>query len=141
MDRLRETVLPARLAYRYDGDLDALLALTMPNIRYVLQFAADLLGHCAALGMKASEPESDLAVALERVGLTNWLPRYAADLETCRQRYGKWQSFDEFLTLNVHVERLMWQLGMIPWSNDDGMRVEIPLGTDAEALLVTNDAN
>jgi Protein of unknown function (DUF4238) len=141
LDRLRETVLPARLAYRYNGDLEALLAATMPNIRHVLQFAADLLGHCTALGMAASEPESDLAVALERIGLKNWLPRYAADLETCRQSYGKWQSFDEFLTLNVHVERLMWQLGMIPWSNDDGMRVEVPLGTDAEALLATNDAN
>jgi Protein of unknown function (DUF4238) len=141
LDRLRETVLPVRLAYRYNGDLEALLAATMPNIRHVLQFAADLLGHCAALGMAASEPESDLAVALERMGLKNWLPRYAADLETCRQSYGKWQSFDEFLTLNVHVERLMWQLGMIPWSNDDGMRVEVPLGTDAEALLATNDAN
>jgi hypothetical protein len=141
LDRLRETVLPARLAYRYNGDLEALLAATMPNIRHVLQFAAELLGHCAALGMAASEPESDLAVALERMGLKNWLPRYAADLETCRQSYGKWQSFDEFLTLNVHVERLMWQLGMIPWSNDDGMRVEVPIGTDAEALLATNDSN
>ncbi len=141
LDRLRETVLPARLAYRHDGDLDALLALTMPNIRHVLQFGADLLGHCAALGMAATEAESDLAVALERMGLANWLPRYAADLETCRQGYGKWQSFEEFLTLNVHVERLMWQLGMIPWLNDHGIRVEVPLGTDAEALLSPNDAH
>ena len=135
LDRLRETVLPARLAYRYDGDLDALLAVTMPHIRHVLQFAAELLGHCAARGMAAAEPASDLAVALDRMGLRNWLPRYAADLETCRLSYGKWQSFDEFLTLNVHVERLMWQLGMIPWSNDHGMHVEVPLGTDAEALM------
>ncbi|WP_206682696.1 hypothetical protein, partial [Salmonella enterica] len=56
------------------------------------------------------------------------------DLETSRLGYGKWQSFDEFLKLNVHVERLMWQLGMIPWANENGIRVEVPLGTDAEAL-------
>jgi hypothetical protein len=135
LDRLREIVLPARLAYRYDGDLDALLAITMPHIRNVLQFAADLLGHSAGRGMSAVEPGSDLAAALERIGLKNWLPRYAGDLETCRLGYGKWQSFDEFLTLNVHVERLMWQLGMIPWANENGMRVEVPLGTDAEALM------
>lgn len=134
LDRLREIVLPARLAYRYDGDLDALLATTMPHVRNVLQFAADLLGHCAGRGMSAVEPGSDLAVALETIGLTNWLPRYAGDLETWRLGYGKWQSFDEFLKLNVHVERLMWQLGMIPWANENGIRVEVPLGTDAEAL-------
>lgn len=135
LDRLREIVLPARLAYRYDGDLDTLLDITMPHVRNVLQFAADLLGHCAGRGISAAEPGSDLAVALERIGLKNWLPRYAGDLETCRLGYGKWQSFDEFLTLNVHVERLMWQLGMIPWANENGMRVEVPLGTDAEALM------
>ncbi|MBA3837245.1 MAG: hypothetical protein C0499_06270 [Zymomonas sp.] len=135
LDRLRETVLPARLAYRYNGDLDALLAVTMPHIHHVLQFAGDLLGHCAAQGVAPVELGSDLAVALDRIGLKNWLPRYAADLETCRLNYGKWKSFDEFLTLNVHVERLMWQFGMIPWSNHEGMRVEVPLGTDAEALM------
>lgn len=135
LDRLREIVLPARLAYRYDGNLDALLAITMPHVRNVLQFAADLLGHSAGRGISAVEPGSDLAAALERMGLKNWLPRYAGDLETCRLGYGKWQSFDEFLTLNVHVERLMWQLGMIPWANENEMRVEVPLGTDAEALM------
>jgi hypothetical protein len=135
LDRLRKIVLPARLAYRYDGDLDALLATTMPHVRNVLQFAAELLGHCAGRGMSAVEPGSDLALALERIGLRNWLPRYAGDLEICRLGYGKWQSFDEFLTLNVHVERLMWQLGMIPWANENGIRVEVPLGTDAEALM------
>lgn len=135
LDRLREVVLPARLAYRYDGDLDALLAITMPHVRNVLQFAAELLGHSAGRGVTAVDPGSNLAAALERIGLKNWLPRYAGDLETCRLGYGKWQSFDEFLTLNVHVERLMWQLGMIPWANENGMRVEVPLGTDAEALM------
>lgn len=135
LDRLREVVLPARLAYRYDGDLDALLAITMPHVRNVLQFAADLLGHSAGRGVSAVEPGSDLATALERAGLKNWLPRYAGDLEICRLGYGKWQSFDEFLTLNVHVERLMWQLGMIPWAIENGIRVEVPLGTDAEALM------
>lgn len=135
LDRMRDTVLPARLAYRYHGDLDNLLAETMPRIRHVLLFSANLLGHCGALGIQAVEPGSDLDAALDRAELKNWLPRYAADLETYRLRYGKWQSFDEFLALNVHVERLMWQLGMIPWANENGVRVEVPIGTDAEGLM------
>lgn len=135
LDRMHDTILPARLAYRYDGDLDGLLATAMPCIRHVLMFAADLLGHCGSLGIRAVEPGSDLDTALDRTGLKNWLPRYAADLETFRQGYGKWQSFNEFLALNIHVERLMWQLGMIPWTDENGMRVEVPLETDAEALM------
>lgn len=56
-------------------------------------------------------------------------------LERVRVRLGRWDSFDEFLALNIHVERLMWQLGMLPWFDPEGIRVEVPLGTDIEALL------
>lgn len=135
LNRMRETVLPARLAYRFDGDLDRLLTVAMPTIRHVLLFAADLLGHCAALDLEAVSAGSDLEKALRRTGLHAWLPRFFADLERHRQQLGRWRSFDEFLAFTVHVERLLWQLGMIPWDTGDGLRVEVPLGTDAEALL------
>jgi hypothetical protein len=29
----------------------------------------------------------------------------------------------------------MWQLGMFPWNSGEGMRMEIPLASDAEALM------
>jgi len=44
-------------------------------------------------------------------------------------------SFDEFLALKVHVERLMRQLGMLQWFGPEGLRVEVPLGTYMAALL------
>ncbi len=135
LDRMRTIILPARLAYRYHGNLDELLALTMPLIRHVLSFAADLLGHCAALGIEPVPSGSLLEAALNRAGLRLWLKRYYADLDAFRLRLGRWQSADEFLAFNIHVERLMWQLGMFPWSSGEGMRVEIPLASDAEALM------
>lgn len=132
---MREKVLAARLAYRQNADLDTLLSLAKSTIRHVLLFSADLLGHCAALDLEAAPRGSELDDALQRAGLQSWLPRFANDLEAHRQRLGRWRSFDEYLAFNVHVERLMWQLGMIPWDTGAGLRVEVPLGTDAEALL------
>ncbi|TDT87943.1 hypothetical protein [Pseudodesulfovibrio indicus] len=132
---MRETVLSARHAYRYDGDLDILLEITLSKIRHVLFFAAGLLGHTGGLGVEAVPPRSELEDALVKTGLKLWLPIYKEDLEKFRLRLGRWESFNEFAAFNVHIERLMWQLGMIPWKTDEGMRVEIPIGSDAEVLM------
>jgi hypothetical protein len=132
---MREEILAARLAYRYSADLDTLLSVAKSRIRHVLLFSADLLGHCAAIHLEAAPSGSELDDALQRAGLQSWLPRFANDLEMHRQRLGQWDSFDEFLAFNVHVERLMWQLGMIPWDTGAGLRVEVPLWTDVGALL------
>lgn len=135
LDRMRSTVLLARLVYRHTGELDELLGITVPLVRHVLLFAADLLGHCAALGIEPVPSQSALAAALDHAGLRLWLRRYHADLEAFRLRLGRWESFEEFSAFTLHVERLLWQLGMIPWNSDQGMRVEIPLASDAEALM------
>jgi hypothetical protein len=132
---MHEAVLAARHAYRYDGDLDNLLEIALPRIRHVLFFAAGLLGHTGSLGVEAVSPRSELGDALVKTGLKLWLPIYKEDLEKFRLRLGRWESFDEFAAFNVHVERLMWQLGMFPWKTDEGMRVEIPIGSDAEVLM------
>jgi hypothetical protein len=50
-------------------------------------------------------------------------------------RRGSWESPKEFMSMNVHMERLFWRFGIFPWRNEHGdVRVEIPLTTDAEAL-------
>lgn len=139
LDEMRSAGLAARLDYRYNGDIDILLGVVMPRISYVLQFAADLLGHCAASGADPFDTDGDLADALSEAGLQHWFPIYRDRLERLRMRMGLWESFDEFLALDVHVERLMWQLGMLPWEDSNGMRVEVPLGTDIAALLADND--
>jgi len=137
LGEMKSAGLAARLEYRHHGDMDRLLAVVMPRISYALQFAADLLGHCAASGTDPFDCDGELTTALTDVGLQQWFPIFRNRLERLRLRMGNWESFDEFLALNVHVERLMWQLGMLPWKTPDGIRIEIPLGTDIEALSAT----
>lgn len=132
---MKSAGLAARLEYRYHGNVDRLLAIAMPHISYVLQFGADLLGDCAASGVDPFDSGGELAQALDTTGLRHWFPIFGDHLERLRVRLGQWDSFDEFLALNIHVERLMWQLGMLPWFGPEGIRVDVPLGTDIEALL------
>ena len=139
--RMRDTVLKERLAYRYHGDLDKLLDITLPSIRHVLIFAADLLGHCTNACSPLPHASGELQVSLEHAGLKNWLEMYKGDLEQFHRRLGRWETFDEFLALNVHVERLLWQLGMLPWEALEGIRIEVPVGTDAAALLSSSKNN
>ena len=135
LNRMRSVVVKERLAYRYHGDVDALLTVAFPAVRLVLTLAADLLGHCSSVETPPFHAGDELEQALEQAGLANWLEVYRADLERFRRRLGQWESFGEFLAFNVHVERLLWQLGMVPWESSEGIRVEIPIGTDAAALL------
>ena len=135
LDRMKDTVLKERLAYRYHGDLDKLLAVALPSVRQVLIFSADLLGHSAVAGLPPFQRSDELHISLKQAGLQNWLEMYRVDLERFYNRLGRWESFDEFLSFNVHVERLLWQLGMVPWEGTEGIRIELPLSTDAATLL------
>jgi hypothetical protein len=137
LDRAQQTIPPARLAYRYDGDLDKLMATALESVHLILETAAKLLGHCGALDLSPFDDEASLVAALDRSGLRLWLESFRHDLERFWNRRGAWESFDEFLAFNRHVERLLWQFGMFPWRlpDDAGWRVEIPRVTDMGALL------
>ncbi|MDE3001306.1 MAG: DUF4238 domain-containing protein [Gemmatimonadota bacterium] len=125
INRMRIDVLSERLSYRDHGDLEELLNVTLPAIRYVLLFAADLLGHNAVSGRSAFRETDELHNSLEEAGLTNWLEAYRVDLMKFHKQLGRWGSFDEFLSFNVHVERLLWQFGMFPWEKPEGIWVEV----------------
>ena len=130
------TVVPReRLAYREHGDLQRLLDVALPEIRHVLMVAADLLGHCAFTSEAPIGADPVLDEALDRAGLRNWFSVYSDHLARFHQRSARWASFDEFLAFNIHAERLLLNVGMFAWEAPDGLRVEIPLGTDAKALL------
>ena len=122
INRMTDTVIKERLAYRYHGDLEKLLRVTLPLICHVLTFAADLLGHCEFAGSPSPEASDELQTSLEQAGLKNWLEMYRVDLERFYRRLGRWTSFDEFLAFNIHVERLFWQFGMFPWEASEGIR-------------------
>lgn len=127
LNRLKADVETALLTYRDDGDLDRLVNVALPAAGYVLQFAAELLATCAAKGTSVLDEDGELANALERCGLQHWLPAFGRDLEHFRSRLGKWESFDEFLCFDRHVERLLWAVGLFPWDSPEGSRVEVRL--------------
>ena len=68
INRMGIDVLKERLSYRDHGDLDQLLDVTLPAIRYVLLFAADLLGHNAVSGRSAFRESDELHSSLEKAG-------------------------------------------------------------------------
>jgi hypothetical protein len=130
----RREIPAARLAYRFDGNLDRLLEITLPQIGAILGFTGQLLGHYDGLKQSAFE-NSDLEKLFEEAGLRAWADLYREDLARVWDRRGRWTSMDEFLVLNRHAERVLWQFGMFPWKNPEGeTRIEIPLVVDAKDL-------
>ena len=124
---LMETkILKARRAYRRHGDMEKLLATVLPTIRNVLTYAANLLGHSLSSGESPFDESGALEDTLKRLGLSTWFSGYQDHLERFHQRFGKWESFDEFLEFNIHAERLLYAAGMFPWETPEGVRIEIP---------------
>jgi hypothetical protein len=111
LERAREAIPAATLAYRFDGDPDRLLQVALPRVSEILRFSGKVLGHCRGLDQMALDDQV-LAAALAEVGLRDWLAVFDTDLSELWSRCGKWSSFQEFLALNGHVERVLWQFGL-----------------------------
>ena len=122
LDWLRSRASEARRAYRGEDDAAEFLDAVIPAVGNVLKFAASLTGHCASAGVPALDGEGVLAAALDRAGLRRWFDVYRTDLERFRRRLGRWESFEEFLAFNRHVERLLLGTGMILWEDGDNFR-------------------
>jgi len=135
IDRMMTVVPCERLAYREHGDLEKLLGTALPAIRRVLMVSANLLGHCEFTGEPPLGRTSGLRDTLDRAGLSAWFDVYYDDLARFHQRSGRWESFEEFLAFNIHVERLLMAVGMFAWEGPEGLRVEVPLATDMQALM------
>lgn len=130
-----ETIPAARLEYRSHGDLDDFLEITMPRLSDVLAHGAAAIGHCDGLDESLTNNE-ETKLLLEGNGLLGWCHVYQRDLETAYNRRGQWESLTDFLSLAIHLERLLWQFGIFPWRTDDNqVRVEIPLETDIARLM------
>lgn len=135
LKRAQSDVPAARLAYRFDGDMDRLLAVAIPRIEDVLKFSGTVLGHSDGLEQSILD-NPVLAVALEDAGLRDWIVLFDSELSQLWDRRRQWASFDEFLTLNRHVERLLWQYGLFPWRTDEGLiQIAVPLATDVSKLV------
>lgn len=132
---LTSIVPEARLAYRTHGNLDVFLGIAQPAIGRVLVRAASLLGHYDGLARGGLTENQMITETLNQCGLHLWIEVFRHDLDVMFSRRHAWQSLDEFTNLSVHMERLLWQFGVIPWRTDEGgIRVEIPIGTDIDKL-------
>lgn len=135
LEELKSTGNSSRLNYRRDGNLDFLLSIILSRIMYTLQFAAELLGHCEANSIDPFDGNDKLKKVLSDFGLLEWFPIFQETLRKLKNRFGKWETFDEFLSLNICVERLMWQLGLFPFLDNEQIRIEIPIEIDIDQLL------
>jgi hypothetical protein len=134
LKRAQSDIPAARLAYRFNSDIDGLLKIVLPRIADVLRFSGTVLGHYDGLQQYFLD-EPTLAAALGEMSLRDWLVLFDRDLSRLWHRRGKWASLEEFLTLNRHVERLFWQYQLFPWRTDEGkIGIEAPLQTRDSSL-------
>ena len=135
LKRAQNDIPAARLAYRFHGQIDRMLEVVMPRIADILGFSGTVLGHYDGLEQSFLDDRA-LAAALKEFGLNDWIVLFDSELSQLWDRREKWASFDEFLMLNRHVERLLWQYGLFPWKADDGqIQITVPLATDAGKLV------
>jgi hypothetical protein len=134
LKRAQNDVPAARLAYRSHGNIDGLLEIVIPRIADILRFSGSVLGHYDGLE-KSFFDDAALTAALEEMGLRDWFVLFDSELSALWDRRGKWASFNEFLMLNRHVERLFWLFGLIPWRTDAGqIHITVPIATDEHRL-------
>lgn len=134
LDRLRSVADEKRLAEATHGDLDKILGDMLPAVGHVLASAAGLLGHCSSRDESPHDSSGKLEEALDKLGLTHWFKAYEGNLERFHGRLERWESFDEFLAFNLHVERLMWAVGVFAWEDREGLRCMVASAWDSRAL-------
>lgn len=133
MASARQAIDTARLRYRFDGNLDVLVAIALRALNHALGHAAQWLGHREGLGGDA-EDGGLMAETTASLELNQWLTLLGDDL---RQLYEPGEDFTSarVFALTRHVERVLWTFQMFPWLTKDGLSyVTVPMGNDAAIL-------
>jgi hypothetical protein len=113
-------ITEARRRLAIDHDMAALKAVALPKVMYALEYAGDVLGYADGVERDPLEGADELRAEIEARQLLAWLPELRRDLVWLWERRGAWASYDEFLALNWHAERLLWTFGVIPFTTDAG---------------------
>lgn len=129
LNSMETEVLQARREYEQSREMDKFLSSVLPVIQKVLTFAARLLGHCSVTNESPFDEFGVLKSALERGKLSNWFDWYQDHHRRFSRRTGQWESFDDFLAFNIHVERLLLVVGVFPWETSDGVKIKVPSKT------------
>lgn len=138
----KKSILEARFAYRYHGNIDELLHIALSSVGRILQFSSRVLGHYDGLQQPPYTQSDRLKIEMEKVGLANWFSVFQGELQTLWKRRGNWPALDDFLNLNRHAERVLWQFALFLWRTPEGQcRLEVPLISDAHRLMGMPNAN
>lgn len=141
MEIAHRVIPKERFDYRTHGDLERLIEATFPLVMTVLEQAASLLGHADGAGIDPLHGSPELEADLKAKELLAWLSDFRRDLAWLWDRRGRWQSYDEFLALGRHMDRLLWPHHIIPWTTDENWGVEIPGAIDEVAWLALQSDN
>jgi hypothetical protein len=129
-----EAIRAARLSYRLDANLDRLLEVALPKIAFVLEHAAQWLGHRDGLPSQDEFPGMSLVEDLKVFDLYDWLELFGRDLQLLYATDDRF-SVESIFALGRHAERLLWTVQICPWPTPDGgTYVTIPMGNDEQAL-------
>ncbi|OMG75093.1 hypothetical protein BW685_00030 [Burkholderia ubonensis] len=122
----QQEIRSAKQVYLVDQAMDQLLDVALLHVSFVLDHAAEWLGHRDGLPVQEPLPESSLPEKLKVQGLRDWLELFGRDL---RRLYDADDQFttENILALSRHVERLLWTMGIFPWPTEDG-RLYVSLG-------------
>lgn len=130
----QKSIRAARLAYRKNSDMDALLNIALPRIAFVLTHAAEWLGHREGLPAHDVFPGSSLPSDLEAFELARWLELFGRDLRNLYDVENE-LTLDNIFELSKHVERLLWTVQICPWPMEDGtLYISVPFGDDLATL-------
>ncbi len=130
----RTAVFAARMQYRTDGNVNALLLTALRQVTFVLDHASEWLGHRDGLPAEDDFPGNTLTTNLYPAGLSNWLELLGRDLALLYSEQGQFTHASIF-ALDRHVERLLWSMEVFPWPMPDGgLFVSVPVSEDERRL-------
>lgn len=134
----RKHIQASRLAYRLDADLDKLLAVAVPQISFVLDHAAEWLGHRDGLPSRDTFAGSSLPDDLKASDLDLWLELFGRDLRRLYDDDGQF-TIENLVALSQHAERLLWTVQICPWpTENNSLYVSVPMGDDEHLLDATS---
>ena len=113
----------ARASLNVEDGFEPFFAVLMPAIGSFLSASADLLGCYDAMGVDIND--TPVIAAFADAGLANWLIYYRRDLDNLFATDAYWFAPEDFLRLNRHLERLLWQFALFPFYEKDELKIYI----------------
>lgn len=110
--------------YQEHQNVDRLFAEVLEPVGQMMHSLSRHIGHQDRAGRNFLD-NTEVKVALDSQCLTEWAQRYAFELRQLWKSFGRWKSFDEFIDINVHVERLMWRHGLFSWPEGGGAHITV----------------